>query len=148
MTVRATLDESHIDQLLQLFVGEWWTAGRRPDDIRRMLAASAVVVCVVDEDRDDLVGFARAISDETYLAVVLDVIVAPVTRGQGVGRLLVDTLLAHPKIAEVNSVELVCQPTLVSFYERWGFTTEVGASRLMRRSADPALVSSMGSGVV
>jgi predicted GNAT family N-acyltransferase len=148
MTVRTTLDESYVDQLLQLFVGEWWTARRRPDDIRRMLAASSVVVCVVDEDRDHLVGFARAISDETYLAVVLDVIVAPDTRGRGIGRLLVESLLAHPKIAEVNSVELVCQPTLVSFYERWGFTTEVGASRLMRRSTDAALVSPMGPGVV
>jgi len=54
--------------------------------------------------------------------------------------MLVDAVLAHPKVVDVNSVELVCQPDVVAFYERWGFTAEVGASRLMRRSTDHALV--------
>ncbi len=139
MTVRTTLDEDHVDQLLQLFVGEWWTARRGPDDVRRMLAGSSLVVAVVDDD-DRLVGFARAITDDTYLAVLLDVIVAPEYRHRGVGRSLVEALLAHPKVANVNSVELVCQPDVISFYERWGFSTEVGTSRLMRRTTDQLLV--------
>ena len=32
-------------------------------------------------------------------------------------------------------IELVCQPELIDFYRRWGFTDHVGASRLMRRAA-------------
>jgi len=139
MTVRTTLDEDHVAQLLQLFAREWWTTRRGPDDVRRMLAGTSLVVAVVDDD-DRLVGFGRAITDDTYLAVLLDVIVAPEYRHRGVGRSLVEALLAHPKVANVNSVELVCQPDVISFYERWGFSTEVGASRLMRRSTDQTLV--------
>jgi hypothetical protein len=34
---------------------------------------------------------------------------------------------------------VVCQPELVAFYRRWGFTERVGRSRLLRRTADPLL---------
>ena len=72
--------------------------------------------------------------DFRYVALILDVIVAPSHRGSGVGRLLMDTVVGHPRLASVESLELVCQPDVRQFYARWGFTTEVGNSRLMRRS--------------
>jgi hypothetical protein len=50
----------------------------------------------------------------------------------------VDALVEHPCLAGVESIELVCQPGQISFYERWGFTARVGTSTLMRRSAKPA----------
>jgi hypothetical protein len=34
----------------------------------------------------------------------------------------------------------VCQPELIGFYGRWGFTDRVGRSLLMRRSNNPLLV--------
>ncbi len=46
--------------------------------------------------------------------------------------MLIDAIVKHPRLADVRSVELVCQPDMVPFY-RWGFTDEVGGSRLMRR---------------
>jgi predicted GNAT family N-acyltransferase len=97
------------------------------------------VVTVVDRRTERLVGFARVLTDRTCLAVVLDVIVAPGARGEGVGAMVMDAVLAHPWVAGVNSVELVCQPDLVGFYERWGFTQQVGRSRLMRRTSDASL---------
>jgi hypothetical protein len=45
-----------------------------------------------------------------------------------------DAIVAHPRVAAVASVELVCQPDLVDFYRRWGVADEVGRSLLMRRS--------------
>lgn len=77
-----------------------------------------------------MVGFARVITDEVYLAVVLDVIVAPGSRGCGLGAVLMDTIVGHRRLAAVRSVELVCQPDLMPFYRRWGFTEQVGRSRL------------------
>jgi predicted GNAT family N-acyltransferase len=73
------------------------------------------------------------------LAVVLDVIVASGSRGSGLGAMLMDTVVGHPRLAGVRSIELVCQPDLVEYYRRWGFTERVGRSRLMRRTADPLL---------
>jgi hypothetical protein len=51
-----------------------------------------------------------------------------------------EAVLAHPHVAGVRSVELVCRPDVVAFYRRWGFTEQVGPSRLMRRTGDTALL--------
>jgi predicted GNAT family N-acyltransferase len=122
-----------------LFATAWWTASRTPEDVSRMLAASTLTVGLVHRPAGRLVGFARALTDGVYLAVVLDVVVAPDARGAGLGALLLDTVLAHPAVAGARSVELVCQPELVPFYRRWGFTERVGRSVLMRLTADPLL---------
>lgn len=35
-------------------------------------------------------------------------------------------------------------PDLMPFYRRWGFTDQVGRSRLMRRTSDPRLTNKSG----
>ena len=42
-------------------------------------------------------------------------------------------ILAHPDLARVRHFELYCRPDVGPFYERHGFSTEVGGVRLMRR---------------
>jgi ribosomal protein S18 acetylase RimI-like enzyme len=138
-TVIDRLDSARRDELVALFQSAWWTAERTVEAIERMLEGSDVVAGLVDRASDQLVGFARAITDGTFLAVVLDVIVAPAFRGSGLGARLMDELLARPELADVDSIELVCQPELVAFYRRWGFTDSVGRSLLMRRTSNPML---------
>jgi GNAT superfamily N-acetyltransferase len=128
------------DELVALFQNAWWTAARTPESVERMLQGSDVVVGLLDRASDHLVGFARAITDRTFLAVVLDVIVAPAFRGTGLGARLMDELLGRPELVDVDSIELVCQPELTAFYRRWGFTDSVGHSLLMRRTRNPFLV--------
>jgi predicted GNAT family N-acyltransferase len=137
--IRRGLTASQVDDLLGLFAGEWWTEDRTRSDVERMLAATDLVFAVVENPSAAVVGFARVLTDQTYVALVLDVIVAPEHRGHGLGRLLVETILAEPGLQAVRSIELVCQPELVPFYEQWGFSASVGRSGLMRRAADPRL---------
>ena len=139
ITVIDRVDAGLRDDLVGLFQSAWWTAARTPKAVERMLDGTDVVVGLVDSDSGRLIGFARAITDRTFLAVVLDVIVAPDRRGSGLGARLMDELLARPELADVDSVELVCQPELVAFYRRWGFTDAVGRSLLMRRTENPLL---------
>ena len=138
-------DDVRRDELVALFQSAWWTATRSPEAVERMLHGSDVVIGLVDKASDHLVGFARAITDRTFVAVVLDVIVAPDLRGTGLGARLMDEILARPELAEVDSIELVCQPELIAFYRRWGFTDSVGRSQLMRRTSNPLLGGSDGS---
>lgn len=126
---------------MELFASEWWTAGRKTDDVEAMLRGSDLVFALVDRVADRLVGFARVITDGVYLAVVLDVIVATEQRKAGLGAMLMDAVIGHPLLKNVRSVELVCQPELVPFYRRWGFTDQVGLSRLMRLTTDRTLAS-------
>jgi GNAT superfamily N-acetyltransferase len=133
------LDTSRQVELIALFQSTWWTKSRGPQAVARMLAGSDLVIGLVDPTSDRLVGFARAITDHVFLAVVLDVIVDPGYRGTGLGAQLLDELLASAELSEVDSIELVCQPELVDFYRRWGFTDSVGRSLLMRRTTNPLL---------
>jgi GNAT superfamily N-acetyltransferase len=130
----------HVSQLMELFASAWWATRRTETETRAMLAGSDVVVAVLERASRRLVGFARALTDRTYFAVILDVVVARDTRGRGAGVVVVDAVLRHPWVSAVKSVELVCQPDVIDFYRRWGFTDQVGRSRLMRRTADPSLI--------
>lgn len=131
--------EVSAEQVLDLFQSAWWTASRDLDGVIRMLANSDVIFGVHLDNA--LAGFARVLTDETYLAIILDVIVAPAHRGTGLGATLMDAIINHPKVSNARSIELVCQPDLMPFYRRWGFTENVGQSGLMRRTTDPTLIS-------
>lgn len=104
-----------------------------------MIAGASITFAAIDDASGALVGFTRVLTDGVFLAMILDVIVQVDRRGDGIGGQLVAAVLDDPRIGEVRSIELVCQPELVPFYRRWGFTDKVGRSRLMRRTADPAL---------
>jgi ribosomal protein S18 acetylase RimI-like enzyme len=96
-----------------------------------MLAGTDLVLALIDRGTDRLVGFTRALTDWRYRAYLYDVIVAPNCRGRGLGRLLVDAALA--RLDGIESIELSCQPEMIGFYRRWGFSDELGGSLLMRR---------------
>jgi GNAT superfamily N-acetyltransferase len=130
--LRERVEGERLPQLMELFAAGWWTADRVPEGVAAMLEGSDLVFALVHRPDDRLVGFARVLTDGVYLAVVLDVLVAPDARGTGVGAMLMDAVVRHPRLAAVRSVELVCQPELFPFYRRWGFTEQVGRSTLMR----------------
>ncbi len=133
------LDGDLPEQLHGLYLNEWWTHRRNLEDVRRMLEGSDVIVGFVDDETGALAGFARVLTDYVYKALVLDVIVDAGYRGTGLGARLMDEVVGHPQLRDVPHFELYCRPELVPFYERWGFTNELGVIRFMRRgqSATP-----------
>ena len=86
-----------------------------------------------DAASSELVAFARVLTDYTYKALIFDVIVAESQRGEGLGKRLMDEILDHPRLADVDQFELYCLEEMTEFYERWDFTDELGDLRLMRR---------------
>ena len=137
--VRHRLSPAQTDELLHLYAGEWWSARRTKGDVARMLRSSDLLFAVIERRSDTLAAFARVLTDSTYLALVLDVIVAPGHRERGLGRLLMESICSHRTLRVVTSIELVCQPELVPFYRKWGFSERVGRSQLLRRTSDAAL---------
>lgn len=96
----------------------FWAQGRSLAQLRRMLAGSQVVVSAWSGDR--LVGFGRASSDGVFRAVLWDVVVAGDQQGRGIGRRLVETLLAAPALATVERTYLMTTNG-AEFYQRLGF---------------------------
>ena len=129
------LSEAQIEDLHRLYQNEWWTKGRTLDDVRRMLAHSDVLFGFCERDSKRLVAFARVLTDYVYKALVFDVIVDAACRQQGLGAALMDAIVRHPQLATVRHIELYCLPELIPFYQRWGFTAELGELRFLRRSS-------------
>jgi predicted GNAT family N-acyltransferase len=139
LTTDSTVPAHRVPELTDLMRTAWWMTDRTPADVRHLLDHSDLVIAITNHPTDQLVGFARVLTDYAYVALVLDVIVAEAHRGSGVGAALLDAVVTHPALADVRSLELVCQPDLIPFYRRWGFTEQGGTSQLMRRTADRRL---------
>ncbi len=126
------LTESQISDLMDLYKNEFWSDKRTREDVVKMLAATDVIIGFVDES-DRLIAFTRVITDFVYRAMVFDVIVKPTHRKMGLGAKLMDALVNHPKLQAIESLSLGCLPNMIPFYERWGFTDDVGEMKFMRR---------------
>ena len=96
-----------------------WAQDRDIDDLRVAIANSYPTVTAWDGDT--IIGFARATSDGIYRATIWDVVINPDYQGAGLGRKLVQTLLAHPHMSRVERVYLMTTNEQ-KFYERIGFT--------------------------
>jgi predicted GNAT family N-acyltransferase len=134
-TVVETLHERHIHELHALYQGEWWTRGRNLNDVRRIINGSSYVFGLCTNPGEQLVAFARVLTDHAFKALVFDVIVTPGVRGQGLGRQLMERIIAHRDLKDVKHLELYCLPEMVPFYEKLGFSTDVSGVTFMRRRA-------------
>ena len=131
MNIIDTLNEKQIKQLQQLYQLEWWTKGRSLEETRKCLKGSQISFGLVDKD-DDLIGFARVITDFVFKAFIFDVIVRQDYRKSGLGKKLLSLIQEHPKLSDVRHFELYCLPELAGYYEQLGFTTDIGGIVLMR----------------
>ncbi len=107
----------------------FWARGRSLSQLRCMLAGSAAVVSLWRGKR--LVGFARASSDGVFRAVLWDVVIPEDLQGQGLGRQLVEALLASPALAAVERVYLMTTNS-AGFYQQLGFTRVSNQQLLLR----------------
>ncbi|MFJ8067198.1 GNAT family N-acetyltransferase [Psychrobacillus sp. NPDC096426] len=126
------LNENQLVELHNLFKNEWWTHKRQLSQIRKLVDNSSVVVGLINDETGELIGFARVISDTLYRAFIFDVITKENYRNNGVGTILMKSILAHPLVRDVERVELYCPDRLVPYYEKFGFSTDVNGSNLMR----------------
>lgn len=66
------------------------------------------------------IGFARVITDRATFGYLADVYVLKTYRGRGLGRWLVETVLAHPELQNLRRFLLVTRDAS-SLYEPFGF---------------------------
>ena len=107
---------------------EGWPSPPSPERHLAPLQGSSHVVLAVEEGR--IVGFVTAISDGVLAAYLPLLEVRREWRGKGVG-----SELARRMIAVLDGfymVDVVCDPGLVSFYERFGLVPLAGMGRRNR----------------
>lgn len=114
-------DKSKVDlyQLQELYnCTAFWAQNRPLEKLEIAVACSHPVVTVWDGSK--MIGFARATSDGVYRATIWDVLVHPDYQRKGLGRKLVETVLAHPHVNQVEKVYLMTTHQQ-NFYKRIGF---------------------------
>lgn len=100
-----------------------------PEVHRKAFEASHTTVFVYREDR--LIGFGRAISDGVYQAAIYDVAVLPECQGEGIGTLIIKSLLA--RLGQCNVI-LYASPGKEAFYRALGFRGMKTGMALFKKS--------------
>lgn len=133
-----TTDRRQIDfpAALSLLHGTSWGGGMTLAVLER---ASENSVCFGLCEDAALIGFARAITDLATYAYLTDVVVDETQRGLGLGRWLIEYVLAHPDLQNLRRIALVTLNAQV-LYEPFGFAAGSGTSTYMELR--PALKNS------
>ncbi len=118
-------------QLTGFFEG--WPLPPPPEKHLALLRGSSHVVLA--RDADEIIGFVTAVSDGELAAYIPLLEVRREWRGTGVGRELIRRLLVQ--LEGLYMVDVVCDPELIPFYERFGMTPLAGMAR-RNRSVLPA----------
>ncbi len=105
-------------------------ACHEPEAHRRAFEASHTTVFVYQGGQ--LVGFGRAISDGVYQAAVYDVAVLPESQGKGIGKTVVQHVLA--RLTSCNVI-LYASPGKEDFYRTLGFRKMMTGMALFQNAA-------------
>ncbi|MCW8859077.1 MAG: GNAT family N-acetyltransferase [Deltaproteobacteria bacterium] len=131
VTVITKLNDEQITKLNHLYQNERVTKDRNIEDIKLMLEKTSYVFGFCEPSTNELIGFARVITDSIYKAFIFDVLVDSEYRNKGLGKVIMNTILDHPVIKKVEHIELYCQDKMVPYYEQMGFKTR--QSLLLRK---------------
>ena len=86
---------------------------------------------------ENLVGFARVVTDYATFAYVGDVFILEEFRGQGLSKWLMDTIISHPDLQNFRRWILATKDAH-ALYEKFGFTALKFPVRWMEKTAPNA----------
>jgi hypothetical protein len=125
-TDKARLDLAFIHGFL---VRSHWAKGI-PFDVMQKAIENSMAFGLYRDGRQ--IGFARVVSDYATFAYLADVFVVEEARNCGLGRTLVDTILAHPELQGLRRWLLGTRDAQ-SLYRRCGFADPPQSFRFLER---------------
>lgn len=135
-------DEMDVDAIHAYLSGEsYWARGIPRDVVARAVQHS---LCVGVFDGAAQVAFARAVTDRATYAYLADVYVLEPYRGRGVGRWMMETIVAHPELQGLRRWGLMTKDAH-GLYAQFGFTPLAHPDRSMERTS-PGVYARAGAG--
>ena len=134
-TERARLDLGVVHR----FISEesYWGQGRSPEVVRKTVENSVPFGVY---HGDEMVGFARVVTDYATFAWLADVFVLKEHRGRGLSKWLMEVILGHPELQGFRRWVLATKDAH-GLYEQFGFIALHRPERWMERP-DPSMKES------
>ena len=109
--------ELNLDVVHGYLKGSYWAAGVPRDIVKHSIAGSLCFGVYRDEEQ---VGFARVVTDYATFAYLADVFVLEEHRGRGIGKWLLEVILAHPDLQGLRRWMLATRDAH-ELYRKYGF---------------------------
>jgi GNAT superfamily N-acetyltransferase len=120
-----------LDFICAALRGSYW-AGNRTRAVVRKSIRNSLCFGIYERRGARQVAFARVVTDGATFSWLCDVVVDEKERGKGLGKLLLSSMLAHPRVRHTRCV--LGTRDAHGLYEKFGFVR----FEMMRRGAAPA----------
>jgi GNAT superfamily N-acetyltransferase len=142
MTLEFSTDQTRLDvTMIHTYLANesYWVPGISRASVEKCIKHSLCFGVYLDGRQT---GFARVVTDFVRYAHLLDVFVLPEFRGRGIGKLLMENILAHPELRTVVRYTLGTQDAH-GLYAQYGFTAFANPERQMEllRPHNPSAAS-------
>ncbi len=111
--------EMDFDKVTAMLQNAFWSIGIKKEEVIKGAINSALVVGSFSSYNEQI-GYARAVSDKTRFAYIMDVFVDERFRKQGIGQSMVKYILIHPDMQDVSHW-LLSTKDAHGVYEKVGF---------------------------
>ncbi len=116
-----------IDYVHDFLTKSYWSPGVKPQIVKKAMQGS---LCFGIYNKDKQIGYARMITDKATFAYLADVFIEEKFRGRGLGKWLVEVILAHPGLQGLRRIMLATKDAH-QLYEQCGFTSITNPERYM-----------------
>ena len=130
MTLEFSTDKDRLDvSMIHSFLADesYWVPGISRASVEKCIEHSLCFGVYLDGRQ---IGFARAVTDFVRYAHLLDVFVLPQFRGRGIGKSLMENILANPELRTIERYTLGTQDAH-GLYAKHGFTAPANPERQM-----------------
>lgn len=116
-----------VDAIHAYLTRSFWAEGIPKATVAKAVANS---LCFGLFDGSAQVGLARVVTDRATYAYLCDVYVLETHRGRGLGKWLIETVMAHPDLQGLRRFQLVTRDAH-GLYSRHGFAAPINPDRHM-----------------
>jgi GNAT superfamily N-acetyltransferase len=109
----------------------YWATGRSMETVRKSVANSLCFGVYAPDGRQ--VGFARVVTDYATFAWLCDVYIEAGERGKGLGKRLVESVVAHPELQGLRNFILATRDAHELYRSYGGFESLPNPERWMAR---------------
>ena len=114
------MPESHA--YFALFQSTGWNESYKANtaELYTAISNSWYTICAYN-DKDELIGFGRIVSDGILYAIICDMIVSPAYQNQGIGSDILKRLVERCKVGRIRVLWLFSAFNKSGFYKKHGF---------------------------